>query len=187
MNSTVLALAFLVASISVSAQADSSASKPAFFFVLHYGGLLGERGHGVSLTSSFELGVRYKRMSFAAGIGYDSYPEWRILPVFGSIGTDIIRKKDRAWFMAVESGYAKAWNPTIGEEQVIYGQEKGFFVHPLAGYRITRDKLTVCLSAGYKIQMLGYVMTPRWMGGNSKTTVELIMERLSVRLGIGFR
>lgn len=187
MSKLFLVLSLLIFSVSVSAQSDSSSTKVSYFLSMQSGGLLGKKGIGASLTTSFMNGIRFKRLSAAAGVGYDVYPEWRAVPFFGSVGLDVIKKRNHAFSLNVQSGYAKAWNPEINEQQSDYSQEGGFLFHPFAGYRLTSGNMTISFTAGYKLQNLRYVATPRWQGWGNRITVDRDMERLSIQMGIGFR
>lgn len=187
MSKILILLTLLISTFTVSAQSDSASLKASYFFSIHSGGLLGRTGIGTSLTASLLNGIRYKCFSAAAGVGYDVYPEWRAVPFFGSVSLDVIKKRNHACYLNVQTGYSKLWNPQINEQQAVYAQEGGFLFHPLAGYRFTSGKLTVYLTAGYKLQNLTYVVTPRWQGWGNRLTVKRDMERLSIQMGIGFR
>ena len=184
-------LAFIVVfgTFSVSAQPDSSFSKVTYFNSIHAGGLLGKKGNGSSLTASLIHGVRYKNSSFGIGIGYDAYRDWRTMPLFGSVSYDFARIRNNAFFIQLNAGHSKAWNPLEDQEQFVYDEPGGRFIHPLLGYRIHTQKFSLYMTAGYKLQRLAYEQTPRWaLWGYSghRVTIEHDIERLSVQLGFGF-
>lgn len=175
-------------SCSVLAQSDSTFSKATYFNSVHAGGLLGKKGHGSSLTASTIHGIRIKRISLGIGAGYDAYLEWRTLPVFGSVGYDFLPLRQNAFFLQFNAGYSKAWNPHSNDDQYIFDEEGGTFIHPLVGYRIHSNKFSLHLTAGYKFQNMVYEQTPRWWAWpGSKATVERDIERISIQLGFGFR
>lgn len=187
MNRLFLVAGILIFSFSVCAQADSSSAKVSYFISLHAGGLLGKKGNGTSLTSTFTNGIRYKRLSAGVGIGYDAYIEWRALPVFASLGLDVARIGSSAFFLELQGGYAKT-NPWANEEPLRYKQQRGSFFHPVAGYRTTSGNLTVYFVAGYKMQDLTYEISPTWWGGwGVKNIVKQDIDRFSIQIGIGFR
>ena len=70
MSKLFLVLSLLIFSVSVSAQSDSSSTKASYFLSIQSGGLLGKMGIGASLTTSFMIGIRFKRLSAAAGVGF---------------------------------------------------------------------------------------------------------------------
>lgn len=173
---------------SVSAQPDSSFSKATYFNSIHAGGLLGKKGNGSSLTASTIHGIRNKNFAFGIGIGYDAYLEWRTLPVFGSLSYDFAGFRENAFFMQLNVGYSKAWNPLADDDQFVYDKKGGSYIHPLLGYRIHSHKFSLYLTAGYKLQRIAYEQTPKWWIWGypaNKVTVERDMERLSVQLGFG--
>lgn len=182
-----LSLIIVFSSFSVSAQPDSSFSKATYFNSIHAGGLLGKKGNGSSLTASIIQGIRNKNFAFGIGIGYDAYLEWRTLPVFGSLSYDFAGFRENAFFIQLNAGYSKAWNPLADNDQIVYDGKGGRYIHPLLGYRIHTDKFSLYLTAGYKLQRITYE-TPKWIWGfpTNKVTIERDIERLSVQLGFGF-
>lgn len=186
-NSVVLLLLFLFSSFYASAQPDSTLSRVSGFLSIYSGGLLGNKGDGTFLSASSVQGVRYKRLALGIGIGYDSYFEWRTLPIFASFGYDLFSGKNRAFFVQVNSGYSRAWNPRPDEEVFILEEEGGYFFHPLAGYRVSKEKLSVTVTAGYKIQDLTYAQIPRWQSwGLTRVTTSREIRRFSLQIGIGW-
>ena len=185
-------LAFIVVfgTFSVSAQPDSSFSKVTYFNSIHVGGLLGKKGNGSSLTASLIQGVRYKNFSFGIGIGYDAYRDWRTLPLFGSVSYDFARIRNNAFFIQLNAGLSKVWNPLEDDDQFVLDDKAGRFIHPLVGYRIQSQKFSLYMTAGYKLQHLAYEHRLRWLTWGyaaNKVTIEQDIERLSVQLGFGFR
>jgi len=184
-----LILSIIPFSISALAQSDSILSKTSYFISIHAGGLLAEKGNGSSLSVALLQGVRHQRLAFGIGIGYDAYTEWRTLPLFGSLSYDFAQCGGHAFFVQVNGGYSKAWNPVVGETQFKYKQENGNFFHPLMGFRIRSESLRVYFTAGYKFQRLAYQQTPTsWIWGYpaSSVTTQRDMERISVQIGVGF-
>lgn len=180
----------IVLSPAVSAQSDSSFSKkPTYFYTVHAGGLLAKKGNGSSLTTSTIHGIRYKNLAFGIGLGYDAYLEWRALPVFGSVSYDFAHIRRNTFFVQMNAGYSQAWNPLSDDDQFIFDERGGMVIHPLVGYRISSDKFSVYLTAGYKFQRIEYEQTPRWwIWGypGSKTTVVRDIERISIQIGFGY-
>lgn len=186
----IAAILLASASFSVTAQSDDSTfSVVAYAGSLHSGALFGKNGNGTSFSVFTIHGVRYKRFGFGAGLGYDAYDTWNVLPAFASLDYDLVRGRHGAFYLQLNSGYAKAWSSATNDDQMFYTDEGGFFYHPLVGYRVAGDRLTVYFSAGYKFQRLTYEQEPRWwIWGypSSKFTVNRDMERLSLHIGIGW-
>lgn len=187
-NSVVLLPLLLFLSFFASAQSDSTLSHISYFFSVHSGGLIGDRGDGTFFSASSIQGVRYKRLALGIGIGYDAYTEWRALPFFASFGYDVFSGRNGAFFVQINSGYAHAWNPYANEESFILEEEGGYVLHPLAGYRISHGKVSLYFTAGYKIQDLSYTQVPRWSSwGPNKTTMLREVRRFSLQIGIGWQ
>ncbi len=184
----VLFLLMGCACFSTAAQSDTTGSKADWFISLHSGILTGTTGRGSSVTTALVQGVRYHTFSIGVGVGYDGYLNWQVLPVFASLGWDFAERKDHAWFVQVSTGYSKAWNAFEEQQQLYFRDEGGFFYHPAIGYRLHQGKLTIYLTAGYKLQRLHYKVAPRWSGWGGaglRSSVEQDMERLSIQMGIG--
>jgi hypothetical protein len=178
----------LTFSFSVAAQPASSSLRPVYFNSIEVGGLLAKKGDGTSLAASMIHGLRIKNLSVGLGIGYDAYPEWRTLPVFGSVGYDFARVKKNKLFLQLNGGRSKNWNPQPDDSAFIYADEGGWIVHPVVGYRISSESFSLYLTAGYKFQKIQYGQSNRWWNNNGiKTTVERNIERISIQLGFGFR
>jgi hypothetical protein len=169
-------------------QSDSTFSGLSYFLSVHSGGLFGKKGNSSSLSTSAIQGIRYDRLALGVGVGYDAYMEWRTLPVFVSVGYDLFSRRAGAYFLQMNTGYSRAWNPLANENQFTYSEEGGFFVHPVLGYRSQHDKFSLYFTAGYKFQDLTYEQTPNWwVWGHpaGKVTVDREVQRLSVQIGIG--
>lgn len=189
MNRVFLILILLLISLFAVGQTDSAFSEPSYFISLHAGGLLGKKGKGSSLTSALLQGVRYKRFALGVGIGYDAYAEYRAIPVFGSLGCDLVSFRTNKVFVQIDGGYSKAWNPLADKTFFSYAQEAGTYFHPLAGYRIHKGKMSVYFTAGYKFQRITFQQTPNWLEwrrSGSRVTIQHDIQRLSVQIGLGF-
>ena len=177
-----LVLLFVFASVAVEAQSDSSVSGPSWYFTVHSGTLLAKRGYGTSTTASVMQGVRYKRFSLGAGVGYDAYSDWRTLPLFAGASYDLAAAKKHSFFLQMNTGYSKAWNPLVEGAQMEYAEGGGFFHHPFLGYKVKHGKISIHFTAGYKFQRLAWT----WRYSSSKTTVQRDIGRMSVQMAIAF-
>ena len=173
---------------SASAQDDTTRLPASFFFSLHSGVLIGKSGNGTSASVTLTPGIRLHRLSMVVGAGYDTFGEWQTIPVFAGIGYDIVARGDRACFVQLNTGYAKARNSTQDNSQLTYRNEGGYFYHPIVGYRVRQGKIDLYFTAGYKFQRLSYEQKYDWgtWGVGSRTYIKRDIERLSLQLGIGF-
>jgi hypothetical protein len=176
-----LITAILLVSFSAVAESDTTKSKLPYLISIHCGGLLGKKGNGSGLTASFINGFSFKRFAFGVGIGYDSYTEWRTFPMFGSIGYDIAKADNKAFYFQINAGYSKAWNPVWDADQFNYKDRGGVLFHPLVGYRFRNGNASLYVTVGYKFQRLNYGYP------TNEVTVQHDIERLSVQIGFGIQ
>lgn len=191
MSKCLLPFLFLLICVQSSGQSDSSLRMaPTWFGVLNSGALMGDIGHGTSATASLIQGVRYKRVSLGAGAGYDSYRDWKTVPVFAAVSYDLTHRPRGALFLQLNSGYAGAWPAAGMHAEVISDSDGGFFHHPHIGYRIHQEKLALYFAVGYKFQRIAYAHRPQvwdWIGSSQSVHVIQDIERLSVHMGIGLK
>jgi hypothetical protein len=182
-------------SISSAAQPDTISSKVTYFNALYAGGLLAKKTNGSSLTASFVQGIRYKTISLGIGMGYDSYLDWRTLPVFASLNFDFAHIRQNAFFIQFNAGYSKAWIRVSENDQNVYDVKGGPLIHPLLGYRIRSNQFSLYFSAGYKWQNITYEQTSNWwmwayppIDGypSMRYIIDRNIERFSVQIGLGF-
>lgn len=153
------------------------------------GGLMGETGKGTGVTLSTIHGVRLNRVAFGAGVGFDSYFDWKTLPVFGSVSYDIGKVKSNALFVQFNAGYAEAW--LVKDEEAWMPANRdygGTMVSSLMGYRITKEKFSLYVMAGHKFQRAhsSYESEP-WSSFAPlfSRRMEEDMNRLVVQIGFG--
>ena len=181
---------------SATAQTDSTAllkkavskKKITYYNTLLAGGLLGESGKGSGLTLSTTHGVRINRFSIGAGIGFDSYFDWRTVPVFGTVEFDFAQIKKNAFFVQINGGYSDATRINREEWVTDYREYGGPMYSYLLGYKIKAEKFSLYLLAGYKFQEANFSFNPQpWSSfiGPPGYSVEEDMNRLVVQLGFG--
>jgi hypothetical protein len=186
-SSALLFVLILLLPFSSFAQSDSVSARPHYFFSVYSGALLAKKGNGTSVTTAIIQGIRYKRFAIGAGVGYDAYLDWRVVPLFLSTAFDLISGVNNSLFIQINGGYCEAWNRTANEVQFTFEEQRAMVFHPSLGYRIQSQNMSVYLSAGYKFQSIRYDQTPTWVGWGTKTTIDRNIERLSVLIGFGFR
>lgn len=182
----VVAICFLPA----SAQSDSSSAKPSWFMTLQGGLVIAKKMVDTAPSISMLQGIRYQRFALGVGVGYDSYESWRTLPVFSGVSYDLVQTAGHAFFIQMNTGYSPAWRLRRDEVQQEYKGAGGYFYHPSIGYRAGSGKVSIHISAGYKVQNVQYEMMPPWWSGwysQSQITVSQTMERLTFLIGIGLR
>jgi hypothetical protein len=152
------------------------------------GGLLGASGRGSGLTLSTTHGVRINWLTLGAGVGYDSYFDWRTIPFFGTIELDFAKVKRNAFFLQFNAGYAAAKRTNREEWVSEYKEDGGEMVSLLLGYKIRAEKFSLYVLAGHKFQEANYSYNPQpWssFAFPPNYSVEENMNRFVVQLGFG--
>lgn len=153
---------------------------------------MAEKGNGSTLSVSFTHGVRIKRFSIGAGLGYDAYLNWRTMPVFASVSYDFDPAKKSTLFLQLTSGYSNAWHILRGESWLpAYDVNDGAMISPLLGYRIKVDQFSLYMAAGYKFQRIryDYSTTCTWCSSapapSNRYAVKYDIERIVLMIGFG--
>lgn len=185
-------------SVIATAQSDSSASGPSWFLTIQSGTLFGKKastnlpGSGFDIGSGASViqGIVYNRFRLGAGVGYDAYAEWRMLPIFAGTSYDLMKRRNHSFYIQANTGYSRAWSKPMDEAQPDYSEAGGFFHHSFIGYKVQQGKVELHFTAGYKFQRLIYSPAANsWIWGYpgyQTTTVQRDMGRMSVQMGIGF-
>ena len=156
MRTSIVVLGALVLSFSSFAQSDTSA-EPKKANIVYYnnllaGGLFGEQGQGSGFAVSTTHGVRLNRFALGAGVGFDSYNDWKTVPVFGSINFDFAKVRSNAFFVQFNAGYSKAERVLQNEWIPVTRAYGGAMYNSLVGYRIVAQKFSLYIAAGHKFQ-----------------------------------
>jgi hypothetical protein len=191
MKTRILLFIFFIICISAHAQVDSSV--PSKRKVIYYnnflaGGLLGESGKGSGLTLSTTHGIRINWFTIGAGVGYDSYFDWRTVPVFGTIELEFPKIKRNAFFLQFNAGYADAKRTNREELVTEYKEYGGEMISYMLGYKIRAEKFSLYVLAGHKFQEANFSYNPQpWSSFASPPnySVEENMNRFVVQLGFG--
>ena len=152
---------------------------------------MGEKGKGTGVTFSTIHGVRLKRAAFGVGVGFDSYLDWKTLPIFGSVNFDFAKIKSNALFVQFNAGYAEAW--LVRDEDSWTPQYRdygGTMVASSLGYRITKERFSLYVMAGHKFQRAHISYEAELWSSFApvfRSRVEEDMNRLVVQIGFGFR
>jgi hypothetical protein len=132
-------------------------------------------------------GVRMNRLALGAGVGFDSYLDWKTIPIIGSIYFDFAKIKQNAFFILFNAGYSNAWR-IKGEEPIFDEQVRGGeVINSMVGYRIKTNQFGLYISAGHKFQKVQRSYNPNpWSSvPGSKISIEENMNRMVVQIGFG--
>ncbi len=130
--------------------------KVRYFFNVLSGTLIGNSGisgdgfatYSFSTTHGVRLG---NRLGLGAGVGFDSYLDWKAMPLFISLSYDLIGKKNKLF---VQLNYGKSLVKK-SENQYEYGvttYEGRSMINPSLGYKFAFDNLRLYIQAGLKMQ-----------------------------------
>ena len=156
---SLLALATLMECSAGSPAASDSTlrrNKPVYYFTFGMGGMIGceqckVNSPSINFTTSTVHGVRFGKGSIGAGLGFDSYDNWKTVPLFGSASWDLFGKNNKV-FVQLNYGYGMAW---INKENRPFGSTDGRggkMINPSIGYRMQSGNVKINFSMGYKFQ-----------------------------------
>lgn len=132
-------------------------------------------------------GFTFRKWRIGVGTGVEGYEGWRTIPFFGSLSFDFGKIKDNKLYLQLNMGSA------LGKklekiEGVINEDERGALMfNPMVGYRISTNKLSICLAAGYKLQQLEYEFDGYWGWQYGHHTISEEFNRFMLQMGIGIR
>ena len=81
--------------------------KVSYFFTFGMGAMIGcnacqSTGNVANFTTSSVHGIQIgKRLSLGAGVGFDSYENWKTMPIFGSASFDLFGRKNKIAYYCI--------------------------------------------------------------------------------------
>jgi hypothetical protein len=171
-----------------------------YFFTVQSGALFGcsdcQAGKDISFSTSTLHGIKIgKKLRVGAGLGFDSYSDWRAVPIFGSISWDLFGKNNKV-FTQLNYGKARAWKPFGEREFGLIDTRGGRAFSTMIGYRITSGKMNIAVLAGYKFQSAtayyeypyySWLLSDKRFETSNKQTIRENMNRFAISLSVGFR
>jgi hypothetical protein len=171
-----------------SAQTDTTQrTRVSYFNYLSSGTLLAKKDEGVTVSLSTVHGIRYKEFFTGIGVGYDVYQEWRMVPVFYSIGVEsVIRGKPNHFvLLQLQGGHSFVRNiPSENFQIVRYESKGGALFAPMAGYRIKKENVSLYFLIGYRFQRIQYEIDSFW-NPQQRSSVKRDIQRISLHIGFG--
>jgi hypothetical protein len=169
------------------AQSDST-KRVKYFNQFTAGGLMGKSGQGTGVTLSTIHGIRIKRLSVGAGLAFDSYRNWNVVPIFGSISFDVANIKTNSLFLQLNIGYSFANRIDLeGPGLPSYKEYGSQMINPMIGYRINAKKYRLYVQAGHKFQVVHYGYDPQPAWSSFWAPIVSVDEKLSrFVMAIGF-
>jgi hypothetical protein len=156
------------------------------------GGLFGKEDTDNTFTAGMNHGIRYGRLATGIGLGFDSYTDWRTIPLYGYAAVDFAMIRQNAIYLFVSGGYSKSWYAPEQEDGApSYDVEYGGNFNAMLGYRIQANQFRIYLATGYKFQSIDYRYGYLYWWDSSRpapvTSVEMDMHRFVIQLGFGFK
>jgi hypothetical protein len=149
------------------------------------GALFANKDEGISFSVSTVHGIRSNNFFAGLGIGYDAYPEWRVVPLTANIGYGFSTQQSVNLFIQLQGGYSLARNVPMNDFQLLrFDSKGGAMLSGSLGYRIKKENISLYLMAGYKFQRLDYEYG-NWWSPDLHTSVKREIERITVQIGFG--
>jgi hypothetical protein len=204
MKSLTFLIIILIAGVATQAQTLSQDSlrkkKTEYYFQFQSGALIGcsscSDGKQISFSGSTTHGIKIgRRLRVGAGVGLDSYFDWNILPVFGSVSWDVLGKKNALYLELNYGGALASWRPLEYQEYGYQDSDAGKVYSYGLGYRIKYEKMRISLGIGRKTQVItSYYEYPTYywnnndyvLGDSSRKTLKNEMNRLMISLAVGW-
>jgi hypothetical protein len=184
-------LALLSCLPAVAQQPEDKVSSIFYFNQFNSGGLISKKKNPVAVSARTIHGVGFRNWRLGVGISFDNYGSWQLFPVVGIMSYDFAAVRANRFYFQVAYGPTLVRHVDSANDNVAIHEGGGTMGQPLIGYRITKDKWTMCLGVGYRFQTIAYAETPRWSRGIidevSRNTVERNMQRVYLQLGFGFK
>ncbi len=143
--------------------------KVSYFFTFGMGAMIGcnacqSTGNVANFTTSSVHGIQIgKRLSLGAGVGFDSYENWKTMPIFGSASFDLFGRKNKI-FSQMNYGYSFAWINNGAKEYGYKNDRGGEMINPSLGYKIKAGTVRLSFSIGYKFQrVFSHYEYPQWL------------------------
>lgn len=183
---------------------DTLSTQPYFsyFFNVQVGTLIGcsdcDEAKEVTFTSSTTHGVSIgKKLRAGLGIGFDTYGNWKTMPLFGSVSWDLVGTKNtNALFVQFKYGWAESWGNSHDDVYGFKSTGGGRMSDIQLGYRINHHNVNIAFSVGAKFQRVySYFEFPTYIyrdgevvqGPASTATVQQDMSRLSIGVTMGWK
>jgi hypothetical protein len=182
----------LVAAITASAQKkDTTRFKPHYYGMFLNGAQVGcsncDLDNKVTVSAYFINGVQLsKRFSTGIGVGFDSYEQWKTMPVFLHLSEKVIGRKN-GLSVQLNGGYAFAWMDKQEYEMPNFKQDGGLMVHYALAYHYELEKIRLLFSVGMKRQNVSYSYRYNWSQQFNQTKNSQELNRFVFQVGFGWK
>jgi hypothetical protein len=185
-------LGILLVGNSVGAQKkDSTRFSPHYYGMFLNGAQVGctncDLDNKVTVSAYLINGVQFsKRFSTGIGVGFDSYEQWKTMPVFLHLSEKIIGRKN-GLSVQLNGGYAFAWMDKQEYEMPNFKQQGGLMVHYALAYHYELEKIRLLFSIGMKRQNVSYSYRYDWSPQFNQTKNIQELNRFVFQIGFGWK
>ena len=186
MSARALAVVGLLWAGVVHVQAQDSEQSIAYYNRTATGTLVGGQ-HGLVTGSVTTIhGISVGSVAVGVGVGVEGYQRWRTVPIFGSVSYYPHGARESGLFFQVNAGHSicRLLNQDQGMDIEVEDARGGFMFSPMLGYQVVTGKLTVDISAGYKMQKMGARYSAGWLP--LAYTIDEQADRFMFQIGVGF-
>lgn len=182
----------LVIATTASAQKkDTTRFRPYYHGMFLNGAQIGctdcDRDNKVTVSTYLINGVAFsKRFSTGIGVGFDSYEQWKTMPVFLHLSQKVIGRKN-GLSVQLNGGYSFAWMDKQGYELPNFKQQGGLMVHYALTYQYELEKVRLLFSVGMKKQTVSYWYRYEWSSQYDQTKNIQELNRFVVQVGFGWK
>lgn len=132
-------------------------------------------------------GIAFGKWKVGVGLGVEGYENWRTYPFFGSVSFDFGKVNNNVFYLQLNVGQSLAKRLERAEGVFNEEEQGGLMFNPMLGYRISTNKMSICLAAGYKLQRLEYEFDGYWNWQYGHHQMSQEYNRFMLQLGIGLR
>ncbi len=180
-----------VATTASAQKKDTTRFKPHYYGMFLNGAQIGctdcDLNNKVTISAYLINGVQFsKRFSTGIGVGFDSYEQWKTMPVFLHLSQKIISRKN-GLSVQLNGGYSFAWMDKLGYELPNLKQQGGLMVHYALTYQYELEKVRLLFSVGMKQQTVWYSYRYEWTSQYNQTKNIQDLNRFVVQVGFGWR
>jgi hypothetical protein len=141
----------------------------------------------VTVSAYLINGVQFsRRFSTGVGVGFDSYEQWKTMPVFLHLSQKVIGRKN-GLSVQFNGGYSFAWMDKLGYELPNFKQRGGLMVHYALTYQYELEKVRLLFSVGMKQQTVSYSYRYEWTSQYNQTNNILDLNRFVAQVGFGWK
>ncbi|MDX2245321.1 MAG: hypothetical protein SF052_00990 [Bacteroidia bacterium] len=142
-------------------------------------------GSQLDVSLNYRAGYRFNQyLGLGLGVGIDEYDSGGIVPVFGEVSGDLLRRKRTPFYLA-QAGYGIGVSTTWIADNL----EGGLYYHLGAGLKVrTRSRAEWTFTMGYKSQQMTETLV-QWIDFNRepvRTVRERTVRGIVYQVAIGF-